>query len=97
MSDSTEDQSVKIPKWVYNTAISLFRGAVVLSCAAAWAMYLDVRDIKREFSDPRGFVLGSMSKTDWEYEKKLMLVQMELQSIKLDELQMDLERLEGRR
>lgn len=89
-----DKKTVEIPAWAAGSALWLFRALVAFTCAAAWSTYLDVRDLVQLRDDPNGVLQGSFSRNDWEYEKKLLLIEHENMRNELATLLMQLDELE---
>jgi hypothetical protein len=73
-----------IPASVVQWALPIFRTVVMGSCVLAWSMWLDIRDLKRA-----PVAAPALTLRDWEYERRLLLIDHE-------QLKTDLRRLEMR-
>jgi hypothetical protein len=77
-------------------AIWAFRGSVAITCITAWTIFLDVRDLKTKvesYEKPDAVLPGGLSRKDWEYEKKLLLVEHELIENEIETLRMQLDEI----
>lgn len=77
----SDDKEITVPQGVVSIIYTAIKAAVVGTSIIAWTMFLDVRDLRREVSAfylPGAALNGSLSRTDWEYEKKLLLINHEL-------------------
>ena len=75
-----------------------FRGAVAITCTVAWNMFLDVRDIKSTlvgYEKPNSSLPGSLTRREWEYEKRILLVDHELFRSEISLLRMQVDDLRG--
>jgi hypothetical protein len=85
-------EEIKISGNAAQLVLWVFRAAVSISCLTAWNLFLDVRDLKADSVEN-----PSLSVKDWEYEKKLLLVDHELFKNEIETLRMQLDELEDQR
>jgi len=95
------DTGLPIPTGAGSNALrsalsSVLKAAVIGTSVIAWGMFLDVRDLKNDMMDlqaPGAHLSGSLSRTDWEYEKKLLLINHELVKNEVTTLRLELNEL----
>jgi hypothetical protein len=82
-------KGVLIPASVMQWLLPAFRTMVFGTCALAWTMWLDVRDLKNRPEPP-----PALTVKDWEYERRLLLLEQEQLQAAIQRLEMKLEELD---